>query len=67
MEDKQEKSYPSGKIMFYSMDEHTLPCHILTSPLPALWSGKPIDVAPARSPSIPSGSCCSRVGPFHTR
>lgn len=36
MEDKQEKSYPSGKIMFYSMDEHTLPCHILTSPLPDL-------------------------------
>ena len=36
MEAKQEKSYPSGKIMFYSMDEQTLPCHILASPLPDL-------------------------------
>lgn len=36
MEGKQEKSYPSGKIMFYSMDEQTLVCHMLTSLLPDL-------------------------------
>lgn len=36
VEDKQEKSYPSGKIMFYSMDEQTLVCHMLTPLLPDL-------------------------------
>lgn len=55
MEDKQEKSYPSGKIMFYSMDEQTLPCHVLTSPLPDL----------AAKAGFPSGLAGSAAGQAH--
>lgn len=72
--EEQEKSHPSGKIMFYSMDEQTLPCRIPTSLQPGLGARAGVairtslkqtaEAQPDSTVASPGGQC---PAPLHTQ